>query len=237
MAEGRRMFHVKHVGAATPAAAAEIFGPRLEVAERYAELLAGAAVERGLLGPREAERVWDRHILNSTAIAELLDSGERVVDIGSGAGLPGIPLAIARADLQVVLVEPMLRRSQFLQSAVSELDLPVEVVRGRAEDQPVLDRLGGRMDAAVSRAVAALDKLTRWSLPLLRPGGRLLALKGESARDEVNRHRRVMASLGATDVRVVTCGANYLDPPATVVLARRTPARRRPTRTPKRRSP
>lgn len=237
MAEGRRMFHVKHVGAATPAAAAEIFGPRLEVAERYAELLAGAAVERGLLGPREAERVWDRHILNSTAIAELLDSGDRIVDIGSGAGLPGIPLAIARADLQVVLVEPMLRRSQFLQSAVSELDLPVEVVRGRAEDQPVLDRLGGRMDAAVSRAVAALDKLTRWSLPLLRPGGRLLALKGESARDEVNRHRRVMASLGATDVRVVTCGANYLDPPATVVLARRTPARRRPTRTPKRRSP
>jgi 16S rRNA (guanine527-N7)-methyltransferase len=231
------MFHVKHVGAAAPAAAAEIFGPRLEVAERYAELLAGAAVERGLLGPRETERVWDRHILNSTAIAELLDSGERVVDIGSGAGLPGIPLAIARADLQVVLVEPMLRRSQFLQSAVSELDLPVEVVRGRAEDQPVLDRLGGRMDAAVSRAVAALDKLTRWSLPLLRPGGRLLALKGESARDEVNRHRRVMASLGATDVRVVTCGANYLDPPATVVLARRTPARRRPTRTPKRRSP
>jgi 16S rRNA (guanine527-N7)-methyltransferase len=207
------------------------------VAERYAELLAGAAVERGLLGPREAERVWDRHILNSTAIAELLDSGDRIVDIGSGAGLPGIPLAIARADLQVVLVEPMLRRSQFLQSAVSELDLPVEVVRGRAEDQPVLDRLGGRMDAAVSRAVAALDKLTRWSLPLLRPGGRLLALKGESARDEVNRHRRVMASLGATDVRVVTCGANYLDPPATVVLARRTPARRRPTRTPKRRSP
>jgi 16S rRNA (guanine527-N7)-methyltransferase len=237
MAEGRRKFHVKHVGAATPAAAAEIFGPRLEVAERYAELLAGAAVERGLLGPREAERVWDRHILNSTAIAELLDSGDRIVDIGSGAGLPGIPLAIARADLQVVLVEPMLRRSQFLQSAVSELDLPVEVVRGRAEDQPVLDRLGGRMDAAVSRAVAALDKLTRWSLPLLRPGGRLLALKGESARDEVNRHRRVMASLGATDVRVVTCGANYLDPPATVVLARRTPARRRPTRTPKRRSP
>jgi 16S rRNA (guanine527-N7)-methyltransferase len=231
------MFHVKHVGAATPAAAAEIFGPRLEVAERYAELLAGAAVERGLLGPREAERVWDRHILNSTAIAELLDSGDRIVDIGSGAGLPGIPLAIARADLQVVLVEPMLRRSQFLQSAVSELDLPVEVVRGRAEDQPVLDRLGGRMDAAVSRAVAALDKLTRWSLPLLRPGGRLLALKGESARDEVNRHRRVMASLGATDVRVVTCGANYLDPPATVVLARRTPVRRRPTRTPKRRSP
>jgi len=256
------MFHVKHAGAgatpaaatpaaatpaaatpaaatpaaATPAAATEIFGPRLELAERYAELLAGAAVERGLLGPHEPERIWDRHILNSAAIAELLDSGDRVVDIGSGAGLPGIPLAIARADLRVVLVEPMLRRSEFLQSVVSELGLPVEVVRGRAEEQPVLDQLAGRMDAAASRAVAALDKVTRWSLPLLRPGGRLLAIKGVSAREEVDRHRRVMASLGATDVRVVTCGANYLDPPATVVVARRTPARRRPPRTPRRRS-
>jgi 16S rRNA (guanine527-N7)-methyltransferase len=220
---------------AAPAAAAEIFGPRLETAERYAELLAGAAVERGLLGPHEAERVWDRHILNSAVIADLLGSGGRVVDVGSGAGLPGIPLAIARADLHVVLVESMLRRSQFLESVVSELGLPVEVVRGRAEERPVLDRLAGRMDAAVSRAVAPLDKLTRWSLPLLRPGGRLAAIKGESAREEVDRHRRVMASLGATDVRVVTCGANYLDPPATVVTAR-APVRRRPSRTSKRRS-
>ncbi|WP_375482844.1 16S rRNA (guanine(527)-N(7))-methyltransferase RsmG [uncultured Mycobacterium sp.] len=230
------MFHVKHVAAAAaPAAAAEIFGPRLEVAERYAELLAGAAVQRGLVGPHEAERVWDRHILNGAAVAELLDPGDRVVDIGSGAGLPGIPLAIARVDLRVVLVEPMLRRSQFLQSVVSELGLPVDVIRGRAEEQAVLDRFGGCMDAAVSRAVAALDKLTRWSLPLLRPGGRVLAIKGESAREEVNRHRRVMTSLGATDVRVVTCGANYLDPPATVVIARRTPAPWRPRRTPRRR--
>lgn len=246
------MFHVKHVGAAAapaaaaptpapastpaPGAAAEIFGPRLVMAERYAELLAGAAVERGLLGPHEAERVWDRHILNSAAIGELLDAGDRVVDIGSGAGLPGIPLAIARADIEVVLVESMLRRSQFLESVVAELGLPVEVIRGRVEEQPVLDRLAGRMDAAVSRAVAALDKLTRWSLPLIRPGGRLLAIKGESAREEVNRHRRVMTSLGASDVRVVTCGVNYLDPPATVVVARRTAMRRRPQRTPRRRS-
>ncbi|BBY06393.1 16S rRNA (guanine(527)-N(7))-methyltransferase RsmG [Mycobacterium noviomagense] len=236
------MFHVKHDGVAatpataTPAAAADIFGPRLAVAERYADLLAGAAVERGLLGPHEAERVWDRHILNSAAIAELVDAGDRVVDVGSGAGLPGIPLAIARTDLHVVLVESMLRRSQFLESVVSELGLPVEVIRGRAEEQPVLDRLAGRMDAAVSRAVAPLDKLTRWTVPLLRPGGRVVAIKGESAREEVDRHRRVMASLGATDVRVVTCGANYLNPPATVVVARRAPVRRRPSRTPRRRS-
>ncbi|KMV22660.1 16S rRNA (guanine(527)-N(7))-methyltransferase RsmG [Mycobacterium heckeshornense] len=220
------MFHVKHVGAgAAPEVAAEVFGPRLEMAERYAELLAGTAVERGLLGPHEAGRVWDRHILNSAAVAELLSPGERVVDIGSGAGLPGIPLAIVRPDLRVALLEPMLRRCQFLQEAVAELGLAVEVVRGRAEEPSARERCAD-MDAAVSRAVAALDTLTRWSLPLLRPGGRMVAIKGEGAEEEVNRHRRVMTSLGATDVRVVICGANYLSPPATVVVARR--GRRRP---------
>jgi 16S rRNA (guanine527-N7)-methyltransferase len=220
------MFHVKHVGAgAAPEAAGEIFGPRLAVAERYAELLASVAVERGLVGPHEADRVWERHILNSAAVAELLSAGERIVDIGSGAGLPGIPLAIARPDLRVVLVEPMLRRAEFLEAVIAELGVTVAVARGRAEEPAVRDRCAG-MDAAVSRAVAALDKLTRWCLPLLRPGGRMVAIKGESAGDEVNRYRRVMNSLGARDVRVVTCGANYLRPPATVVVARR--ARRTP---------
>jgi len=231
------MFHVKHVGrcermfdpAAPPAppesgpapeAASAIFGPRIYIAQQYAELLASAGVERGLLGPREVDRVWDRHLLNSAAVGDLLDPGDRVVDIGSGAGLPGIPLAIARPDLQVVLLEPLLRRSEFLNEAVAELGLAVEVVRGRAEEPWVRERYGGR-DAAVSRAVAALDKLTKWSMPLLRPGGRMVAVKGERAADEVQAHRRVMASSGAVDVRVVTCGANYLRPPATVVLARR----------------
>jgi 16S rRNA (guanine527-N7)-methyltransferase len=142
------------------------------------------------------------------------------VDIGSGAGLPGIPLAIARPDIQVVLLEPLLRRSEFLDEVVAELGLAVEVVRGRAEEPWVRERYGGR-DAAVSRAVAALDKLTKWSMPLLRPDGRMVAIKGERAPDEVEAHRRVMAASGAVDVRVVTCGANYLRPPATVVLARR----------------
>jgi 16S rRNA (guanine527-N7)-methyltransferase len=203
-----------------PDSAAVIFGSRLHVAHRYAELLASAGVERGLLGPREVVRVWDRHLLNSAVVGELLNPGERVVDIGSGAGLPGIPLAIARPDLHIVLLEPLLRRSEFLNEVVAELGLAVEVVRGRAEEPWVRDRFGGR-DAAVSRAVAALDKLTKWSMPLLRPDGRMVAIKGERAPDEVQEHRRVMAALGAVDVRVVTCGANYLRPPSTVVLARR----------------
>jgi len=231
------MFHVKHVGRsermldpgapavsaepeARPDAASEIFGPRFYIAQRYAELLSSAGVERGLLGPREVGRVWDRHLLNSAVVGELLDPGDRVVDIGSGAGLPGIPLAIARPDLQVVLLEPLLRRSEFLNEVVAELGLAVEVVRGRAEEPWVRERYGGR-DAAVSRAVAALNKLTKWTMPLLRPGGRMVAIKGERAPDEVHAHRRVMAASGAVDVRVVTCGANYLRPPATVVLARR----------------
>ena len=144
--------------------------------------------------------------------------------------MPGIPLAIARPDLEVVLLEPLLRRSEFLNEAVAELGLAVEVVRGRAEEADMRRRFGDR-DAAVSRAVAALDKLTKWSMPLLRPGGRMVAIKGERAPDEVEAHRRVMAALGAVDVRVVTCGANCLRPPATVVLARRgRQPRQRPSR-------
>jgi 16S rRNA (guanine527-N7)-methyltransferase len=166
------------------------------------------------------DRLWDRHLLNSAVVGELLDPGERVVDIGSGAGLPGIPLAIARPDLELVLLEPLLRRSEFLTEVVAELGLALEVVRGRAEDPWVRDQFGAR-DVAVSRAVAALDKLTKWSMPLLRLDGRMVAIKGERAPEEVKAHRRVMAALGAVDVRVVTCGANYLRPPATVVLARR----------------
>jgi 16S rRNA (guanine527-N7)-methyltransferase len=223
-----KMFHVKRADrdasagswAAPPDAATAIFGPRMGIARRYAQLLAGAGVERGLIGPREVDRLWDRHLLNSAVVGELLDPGERVIDIGSGAGLPGVPLALARPDLEVVLLEPLLRRSEFLTEAVAELGLAVEVVRGRAEDPWVRDQFGGR-DVAVSRAVAALDKLTKWSMPLLRPGGRMVAIKGERAPEEVKAYRRVMAASGAVDVRVVTCGANYLRPPATVVLARR----------------
>lgn len=233
------MKHVEGTSALEPpAAAADVFGERLETASRYVELLAGPGVERGLLGPREVERLWDRHVLNSAAIAELIESAERIADIGSGAGLPGIPVAIARPDLPVVLVEPLLRRSEFLREVVAELRLGnVTVVRGRAEDRAVFDE-AGEGDVVVSRAVASLDKITRWSMPLLRTGGRMLAMKGERAEAEVDEHRRAMIGLGAKDVRVVRCGVNYLAPPATVVLALRgesTRARRRPARRPIRR--
>ena len=221
------MFHVKHVYSRDhptpelpdpPPAAATIFGDQLNSARRYAEILAGTGVERGLLGPREVDRVWDRHILNCGAVAELIEPGERVADIGSGAGLPGIPLAIAKPGLRVVLVESLLRRAEFLSMVVTELGLDVEVVRGRAEDGTVREAVSG-CDVVTSRAVASLDKLARWSLPLLRPGGRMLAVKGERADDELREHRRVMDRLGATGARVMECGVSCLSPPARVVVA------------------
>jgi 16S rRNA (guanine527-N7)-methyltransferase len=227
------MFHVKHADVSEPPPeAAKLFGERLGAAVHYAQILAGAGVERGLIGPREADRLWDRHLLNSAALAELLESGDRIADIGSGAGLPGIPLALARPDLRVTLIEPLLRRTDFLREVVDDLGLDITVVRGRAEEQAVRQQVG-EMDAVVSRAVASLDKLTRWSMPLLRSGGRMLALKGERAVAEIDEHRRGMESLGAVDARVVTCGGGYLNPPATVVSARRgksTPADRRSAR-------
>jgi 16S rRNA (guanine527-N7)-methyltransferase len=227
------MFHVKHVEVtAAPQAAEALFGSELGRAQRYAEILAGAGVERGLLGPREVDRVWDRHILNSAALAELLVSGEWITDIGSGAGLPGIPLALARPDLRLTLIEPLLRRSDFLREVVDDLGLEIEVVRGRAEDRSVRQQVG-EMDAVVSRAVAALDKLTKWSAPLLRPDGRMVAIKGERAEQEIREHRRVMASLGVVDVRVMRCGADYLDPPVTAVVARREPTVRGVNRSPR----
>src|SRR6185312_1169778 len=207
---GGRMFHVKHVDLAdAPRAAAHVFGERMDLAIRYAEWLAGAGVERGMIGPREAARLWERHLLNSAAVAELIEPEVCVVDVGSGAGLPGVPVALARPDLHVTLVEPMLRRTEFLSEVVCALGLGIDVVRGRAEEGSVRGRVGSA-DAVVCRAVAPLDKLSRWCLPLLKPGGQLLAIKGEQADEEVARHRRVMESLGAEDVRVVRCGGDYL---------------------------
>jgi 16S rRNA (guanine527-N7)-methyltransferase len=215
------MFHVKHVDVpAAPRVADVFFGAGLERAQRYAAILAGAGVDRGLLGPREVDRLWERHLLNSAAVAELLEPNARVADIGSGAGLPGIPLCLARPDLRMTLIEPLLRRSEFLREVVEELGLTATIIRGRAEESAVRQQLG-EVDAVVSRAVASLDKVTKWSMPLLRSGGRMLALKGERAEEEIRVHRRVMASRGAVDVRVMRCGADYLDPPATVVVARR----------------
>lgn len=197
-----------------------MFGDRLEVADAYVRILAGAGIERGLIGPGEVDRLWDRHVLNSGAVAELVVDDETVADVGSGAGLPGIPIALARPNVRVILIEPLLRRAEFLSEAIEELGLEVAVVRGRAEEKDVRRQVG-ELDVVTSRAVAALDKLSRWCIPLVRPGGRMLAIKGERAEQEVTTHRRVLESLGVSDVRVVKCGVNLLTPPATVVEARR----------------
>lgn len=227
---------MKHVGpteGTTGSGALEeagaIFGTQLQQAQRYAEILATAGVERGLIGPREAERIWDRHILNCAVVGELLNAGEHVVDIGSGAGLPGLVLAIARPDIVVTLVEPLLRRSEFLLETVDQLGLPVEVIRGRAEDLDVRQRLTGS-DVVTSRAVASLDKLARWSMPLLHDGGRMLALKGDRAEIEVAEQRESLVKAGAGSVAVLTCGANYEIAGATVVSATKRPSTKRPGR-------
>lgn len=224
------MFHVKHIEVPrAPAGARRVFGGRIDIAIRYAELLATDGIERGLIGPREVDRLWDRHLLNCAVIEELIRDGARVVDAGTGAGLPGVPLALARPDLRITLVEPMLRRTEFLREVVDELGIDADIVRGRVEEAAVRYRVG-TVDVVTCRALGGLDKLADWCIPLLRPGGQLLAIKGERADEEVRRHRRVMASRGAGTVRVVTCGGDYLDPPTTVVVAERTGAATRARR-------
>lgn len=181
-----------------------MFGARLELAQRYAVLLAGEGVQHGHLGPREVPRLWERHLVNCAQLTDLVPHGARIVDVGSGAGLPGIPMAVRRPDLEVDLVEPMLRRTRFLTAVVDGLDLgsSVRVVRGRAEEPQVISRVGN-VDWVVTRAVAPLDRLVRWCLPLLSPGGSLLALKGASAQDEVGEHHRALTQAGAGSVDVI----------------------------------
>ena len=207
-------------GAASAAHAA--FGPRAQLAARYADLLTGPGIERGLLGPREGARVWQRHLLNSAVLADLLPAEGRVVDVGSGAGLPGLPIAIRVPGLQVDLVEPLQRRAEFLAEVVASLELgqQVRVVRGRAEDRNVRAEVGSA-NWVVARAVAPLDRLVRWCLPLLRPGGRLLALKGSTAQAEADRHRTDLQRIGVGDLRVVEMDAYWLDTPTWVVAAQR----------------
>ena len=201
------------------------FGDRLPLARRYAEHLATTGVEWGLVGPREAPRVWDRHVLNCAVVADLVPPDARVLDIGSGAGLPGIPLALARPDLRIVLVEPLARRVEWLRAVLADLDLPIEVERGRAEDALVRRRWEGA-DVVTSRAVAPLHRLAAWCLPLVRPGGMMLAVKGMSAPAEVERDARAVAVLGGGIPRVETCGVGIVDPPSTVVVVERLRRRR-----------
>lgn len=197
-------------------AAEQVFGARLDLAERYAAALATSGMERGLIGPREVPRLWDRHLLNCAVIGELIPPGAQVIDVGSGAGLPGLALAIVRADISVCLLEPLLRRSSWLIDIVAELGLEnVGVTRGRAGDQP---ELVGAFDIATARAVASMDVLGPWCLPYLRPGGRLLAIKGKSAAGELGAAGVALGRLGAADWRVVRAGEGVLELPTTVVV-------------------
>jgi 16S rRNA (guanine527-N7)-methyltransferase len=201
---------------APPPVAAALLGDHMSTLVRYADLLADAGVVRGLIGPREVPRLWERHLLNCAVVAELFSPRSRLVDVGSGAGLPGIVLAICRPDLHVVLAEPLLRRATFLIEAVDALSLGnVRVERVRAE------QMAGDVDAVTARAVAPLDRLARWTLPLLRPGGRLVALKGASAGTELQAAVPVLEGLGARhwEVLEMEVAPGFVPTRAVVVVA------------------
>ncbi|GAA1756442.1 MULTISPECIES: 16S rRNA (guanine(527)-N(7))-methyltransferase RsmG [Streptomonospora] len=199
---------------APPEHAKDLFGDTLPLVARYADLLAHAGVERGLIGPREVPRLWERHLMNCAVIEELVPEGADVVDIGSGAGLPGVVLGILRPDLTVTLLEPLLRRTVFLRECIDYLELPnVQVRRGRAEEM----RSEVRADIATARAVAPLARLGVWALPLLRKGGSLLALKGEQAESELEEARRDLSAQRPCVADVIRVGRGKVEPATTVV--------------------
>lgn len=200
--------------AGAEALASVLFPQRDKEIHRYVDLLRGPGVERGLIGPREGARIWSRHIANCAVVAPALPAGARVADIGSGAGLPGLVWALARPDVEMTLVEPLLRRATFLEEAVAALGLArVHVVRARAEE------LRGRaaFDVVTARAVAPLDRLARWALPLCDPGGVVLALKGASAADELAAAGRTLDRLGSGARSVESYGVGQVEPPTLVV--------------------
>ena len=188
----------------------------------YADILVGPGIERGLLGPREADKVWDRHIINCAVVAEpdleVIGTGARIADIGSGAGLPGLVWALTRPDVSVVLIESLLRRVTFLTECITALEITdrVQVVRARAEEA---SGHPGSFDIVTARAVAPLGNVARWAAPLLLPDGALVAIKGESAQEEVTRDGQILEELGLTQPVVVQMGQGVVDPPTTVVMA------------------
>ncbi|WP_104090740.1 16S rRNA (guanine(527)-N(7))-methyltransferase RsmG [Arthrobacter sp. GMC3] len=195
-------------------AAERIFGDRLDLAKRYVEHLATSGIERGLIGPREVPRLWSRHVLNCAVVAELIDDGAKVADVGSGAGLPGLCLAIARPDLYLTLIEPLERRVTWLEEVVMDLGLNnVEIVRARAEAAI------GKVECSVvtARAVSALDTLAQLTIPLLGGKGELLAIKGRSAGEEITKAAKTIKKLGGVQTEVLIAGADILDEPTTVV--------------------
>lgn len=192
-----------------------MFGDRFADAVRYAELLAEAGVQRGLIGPREVPRLWERHLLNCAVLSEVVPEGVTVCDVGSGAGLPGIPLALVREDLKITLLEPLLRRTNFLTEVVELLGLDhVTVVRGRAEE--VMGKVPP-VHVVTARAVAPLDRLAAWGIPLLRPYGEMLALKGDTAEEELKSASTALSKLGAVETSILHVGEGVVDPLSTVV--------------------
>jgi 16S rRNA (guanine527-N7)-methyltransferase len=205
------MIEIEH----EPAVAAEVFGDRIEVARQFTAALGEHGEERGLIGPLEPPRLWSRHILNSAIIAPLFSPG-RVGDVGSGAGLPGLVLAIARPDVQWVLIEPMERRVAWLDEQVAALSLDnVEVVRARAEDW----KRGPVLDAVTARAVSALRTLVPLTAPLVRDGGELILLKGASAANEIAAAEKQLREFRVAGARVEVVGEGVLDEPSRVIRA------------------
>lgn len=195
-------------------AAEQIFGGRLDLAKRYVEHLATSGIERGLIGPREVPRLWSRHVLNCAVVAELIDDGAKVADVGSGAGLPGLCLAIARPDLYLTLIEPLERRVVWLEEVMTDLGLDnVEIIRARAEAAI------GKVECSVvtARAVSALNTLAPLTIPLLGGEGQLLAIKGRSAEEEIQKAAKVLKKLGGVKTEIMVAGQDVLEEPTTVV--------------------
>ena len=218
------MTEVSRETPSTPELARRAFSSeRLPLAERYVELLSTAGVERGLIGPREAPKLWSRHVLNCLAVATAVPVGATVADLGSGAGLPGLVLAIGRPDLRVTLVEPLQRRITFLDEVVDELGLDrVRTVRGRAEELHGRERF----DVVTARALAPLDRLLGWAMPLVAASGSLLAMKGSSARDEIAAAGGQLRRLRCAPPELVTVTGPDGSSTATVVrVAHADPAR------------
>ena len=215
-----------------PLVVARVFGPAAEDAVRYGTLLGTDAVVRGLIGPNEIRRLWQRHVLNCAALAELIPPACRVADLGSGAGLPGIPVALARPDLTVDLVEPMQRRSRFLEEVRGRLAAGgrMRVVRGRAPE--VANLLSPHPVVVIARAVAPLEGLVAWALPLLEPGGAVLAIRGSGAAAEVRKAKSAIHANGGHGVQILRCGVGFLEQPTTVVRVVKGAGRR--GRTPRR---
>lgn len=197
-----------------PVGAAQVFGDRLALAEHFTAILTASGVSHGLIGPREVPRLWERHVLNCAVIHPAIPEDTMVIDVGSGAGLPGLALAIARPDLDLHLIEPMLRRTTWLSMTVAELQLTnVSVHRGRAE------QFWGILSAPVvtARAVARLGELATWCLPLLQPGGSMLAIRGARVGEELNADRAVLRRLGSVDEIVESFGGGVVVPQTTVL--------------------